>query len=429
MPAMDIVLALHHDGAFRSFDGVVRELCDRGHRVTALIGEQDKPARQDRGLRVCADEVEGFDVEPLLTRRRWLRLAGVRELQDCAIFLKPNHPSPAIAARFRRLVRYPLRHVAKRPRLLRIAASPGVQRILRRVEPLIPPDPAVLRWLRARGPDVVVASPFILPRSGELEYAKAARILGIPTVVAVLSWDNLTTKGTFHLDPDRVFVWNRDLVREAIEIHGIAPRRLVVTGAPPFDYLFDAFAAPDRKSFCEEAGLDPDAPYVLYLGSSSFIAGDETPFVEGLVQSLRSHPGIATAQILVRPHPLNAADWRGFRADGVVVWPRDGEWVDFDAAQARLRTSLLHAAATLGVNTSAFLEAAIVDRPSVVVLTEQYRSRQTELGHFRLLLKAGFLHEARGFEEAGDVLSRLLAGDSGSFLPVIGRTTPGQLSG
>ena len=44
-----------------SFDGVVRALCGRGHRVTALVGEVESPVRQDRGLRACAEEVEGFD--------------------------------------------------------------------------------------------------------------------------------------------------------------------------------------------------------------------------------------------------------------------------------------------------------------------------------------------------------------------------------
>jgi hypothetical protein len=59
-----------------------------------------------------------------------------------------------------------------------------------------------MRWLEAYRPDVVVASPFIFPASKELEYIKAAKALSIPTVGAVLSWDNLTSKGTFHVIPD-----------------------------------------------------------------------------------------------------------------------------------------------------------------------------------------------------------------------------------
>ncbi len=73
---------------------------------------------------------------------------------------------------------------------------------MKRIETLVPPDPGITRWLEDYRPDVVVASPFIFPVSKELEYIKAAKALSIPTVGAVLSWDNLTSKGTFHVIPD-----------------------------------------------------------------------------------------------------------------------------------------------------------------------------------------------------------------------------------
>ena len=85
-------------------------------------------------------------------------------------------------------------------------------------------------------PDVVVASPYIFSLSREVEYVKAARSLGIPTVVVVLSWDNLTSKGTFHVLPDLTLVWNSALAEEAASLHDVPKEKLVVTGAPVFDF-------------------------------------------------------------------------------------------------------------------------------------------------------------------------------------------------
>lgn len=48
----------------------------------------------------------------------------------------------------------------------------------------------------------MVLSPVNMRFSEELDYLKAARELGIPTHLAVYSWDNLSTQGLIHMTPD-----------------------------------------------------------------------------------------------------------------------------------------------------------------------------------------------------------------------------------
>jgi hypothetical protein len=63
----------------------------------------------------------------------------------------------------------------------------------------------------------------------------------------------------------------------------------------------------------------------------------------------------------------------------------------------------------VGVSTTAFLEAAIVDKPCLAIMTEQYRYEH-RMGHFRYLLDAGFLEIAHSTNESATLLSDILEG-------------------
>ena len=63
--------------------------------------------------------------------------------------------------------------------------------------------------------------------------------------------------------------------------------------------------------------------------------------------------------------------------------------------------SLFYSRAVVGLNTSAFLEAAIVDRPVHTILTPEFADNQTGTLHFHYLLNVGggVLHTSTTFEE------------------------------
>lgn len=67
--------------------------------------------------------------------------------------------------------------------------------------------------------------------SEEVEYVKAANAIKIPTVVHVLSWDNLTTKGLCHIIPNLTLVWNEIQSQEAITIHEVPDDKILITGS------------------------------------------------------------------------------------------------------------------------------------------------------------------------------------------------------
>jgi hypothetical protein len=407
---MRVVLALHQPGAFRSFEGVVRHLCKEGHEVKVLHGVVPKPIAVDRALRTCEAEVKGCSTGYLLERSKWRGLANVRELVNCTNYLRPGHPAPGQANRWRNKVDRPLRYAIKNQTVLRFLSRQRIHAALKRIETLIPPDPGIMRWLENDRPDVVVASPFIFPASKELEYIKAAKVLSIPTAGVVLSWDNLTSKGTFHVVPDVVLVWNESLAREAVALHDVPLARIAVTGAPPFDFWFEMGPSVDRATFCGRLGLDPEKPFVLYLCSSPFIARDETSFVKQFADALNERAGRGKIGLLVRPHPTNAAIWDGFEDARMTIWPRGGEYVDVPHARANYYDSIYHSSAVMGVNTSAMVETTILDKPCLTLMNEHYKATQTGVGHFRHLIGAGFMEVATSFEEAADIMAQIVSG-------------------
>ncbi len=411
---MRILFCLHHLGAFRSFDNVIRLLCGRGHRVTILHGEEQKSAVMDRALKACKSEVDGCDSGPLLIRRDWGKLANVRELVNCLNYLRPGHPNPHLVKRFAPYVHNPwrkwMRKALKKPTSQKLIASTTTRNFLKRLEKITPCDPGIRQWIRRNEPEVVVGSPLVFPDSRELEYIKAARHFGIPTVGVVLSWDNLTTKGTFHILPDWTVVWNHAIVEEAVTLHDVPRDQIIVSGAPTFDFWFTLGTSVDFTGFAERVGLNPMRPFILYLCSSHFIAQNEHLYVAEFDKALKANPKTKDISLLVRPHPLHASIWRDCKTADLAIWPQTGEWVDVLRAKQDYYDTIFHSQAVVGLNTSAFLEAAILDKPCITVMTDDSKSKQAGLGHFQHLVNGGFLEVATSYSEAASIIAAILNG-------------------
>jgi FkbM family methyltransferase len=290
---------------------------------------------------------------------------------------------------------------------------------LRTVEHAIPTDPSIDAFLEANRPDVLALTPLIEPGAPQAEYLRSARSLGIRTALCVASWDNLTNKGLIHGGVDLVAVWNRAMKREAIEFHGVASEDVVVTGAQPFDHWFTWQPSTTRDAFCQRVGLPADKPYFLYLCSSRFIAPDEAAFVRTWLTGLRAaSPRLREAGVLIRPHPQNADQWRGFDLSPfgpAVVWPPTGATPSHDASRAEYFDSIYHCAAAVGVNTTAEIESAIVGRRVFTVLAPEFRDTQGGTLHFEHLRRAedGLVQAADSLAEHFAQLDASLASGAG----------------
>ena len=419
----------------RQYASLVSELAERGHEVQLALQrskgdlpESVKDGQLPEGVTCCfAPERPAGD--------GWRSVAWiVRALGDLARYAHPRYErAPLLRQRMAgKIIRHLVKSQAFEPFGRRVALrvarrlvattdaelSDRVIRVAARLEEAIPPSRAITRFIREQAPDVVLATPVVNRASMQVDHLKSARRLGVPAAACVASWDNLTNKGLLRFVPERVFVWNEAQRREAVELHGIPAERVVATGAQLFDAWFERRPSGTREAFAREIGLDPAQPYVLYTCSNPAMTDvPESHFVLEWIEAIRASADerLRGIGLVVRPHPNDPSQWPSVdlgRFGNAVVWPREGTLPVTDQARADFFDSLAHSASVVGINTTAMIEAAIVGKSVLTVLSPEFAQESTL--HFEYLLEenGGFLHVASSIHEHLEQLRGVLDQDA-----------------
>jgi hypothetical protein len=417
---LKFLLVIRHGLYLRNYEPLVRRLAAAKHHV--VIAVTDSKLVDDTLLRHLPAELPQVTVVKPPERQGWWWSANdpLRILQDYFHYFDDAYvAAPDLFARAARNVPSQARFVFERMGLGRLSS---LRRVLawwlRLVERSTPADPALTSWIEAQRPDALLVTPLVDFNYYQLDVLKAGLSLGLPSALLVASWDNLTNKGLILLTPDMVVVWNEFQRREAETMHGIPPDRIVVTGAQLFDQWFEMRPSSTREQFCARVGgLDAKQPIILYLCSSTFICKHEVAFVRRWLKALREHsdPAVQTANVIVRPHPVHASQWEGVKLSefgNAVVWPPAGAAPLDQKRKQDYFDSLHFAAVVVGINTTGFLEAGIVGRPTLTVRTVEFAKTQEGTLHFRYLTNGGLLHLAEDLKSHADKLSELLAGSN-----------------
>lgn len=394
---MRILFLMRHPSYVRLWDNVLRELLARGNRVHVACELERQHAAW---LESLEDEYAGqlfVDSAPLRNDMWAPLLWTLRQTVDYLRFLEPEYAHAySLRGRAERGVPRIVIRLMRRGPFRKSRSRHALSRFLLALERAIPPLDEITTFVGAQSPDALVVTPLVSQHS-QHDYIRSARELGVPSVYGVASWDNLTNKGLVHEKPDRTWVWNEIQCAEAVRYHDLAPETVVACGAHSFDQWFHWKPTWSREEFCAAAGLDPGLPTILYVCSSSFVAGDEAPLVERWLQALRKSdsPALRTAGVVVRPHPSRADRWiadpfQGY--ENVAVFPLGSESAveraqDFHNRGARSAyfDSIFHATVVVGLNTSALVEAAILGRRSYTVVTDETRASQDGTLHFAYL--------------------------------------------
>ena len=415
---MKILFIIPNGFYARNFASVIEALGGAGHKIViGLEGEEkasdDAPSAGKSVLRsyLKRPDVKGVRVTRLPRResRIWRLASGqVAALWDYSRYILPLHRhAHRCAARAKAVLVPPMRVFSFLLEALGTEAARCIARICSWLYDILPPDPSIRRSLLIHDPDVVLITPLIDLGSDQADYVKACRRLRIPVGHCVASWDNLTNKGLIKALPDRVFVWNEAQKAEAVTLHGVPEDLVIVTGAQIFDHWFTTKPTRNRAEFCAMAGLDPSKLILLYTASSVFICRNEVDFVLEWLGALRDSDDarLSGAGILIRPHPKatkTMSQWNHValkQFKNVVVFPQGDRLSLAKNNQADYYDSLYHAAAVVGINTSAMLEASIVGRRSFTILRDEVRGGQDGMVHFQHLTRNQFLGVAANLEE------------------------------
>jgi FkbM family methyltransferase len=409
-----------------AFLGTLQCLVDRGHSVTLAIQERDEKTEARINLFVNHPAFRVITC-PAVRTDDWSELASlVRRLRDCIHYLKPAMRSATklrarIIHRLRQDLQFEASTEAMSRALLDIPADQvrRLDQVLALAERSLPTDPLFDEFLRCEKPDVLLVSPLVHFGPAQADLVASAKQMKIPAWMLLYSWDNLSTKGTLHQWPDRMFVWNEQQRTEAEALHGFPRDRVAVVGAPRFDTFFSLHPVMTRQQFHEPLALDPAKATLLYVCSSRFVSEGELTFIQRWLGELRrsKSDALRACNVVVRPHPdiaLLPTDFRMPRHR----WPAAPDLGartarPFDDARAvvlqtdlttaqGLYESIVHCDAVVGLNTTAELEAGIVGRPVfTIVAADQAVDGQSSTIHFHYLTKeqGGFVSSAHSFAD------------------------------
>ncbi|MEQ1730934.1 MAG: hypothetical protein ABL982_21405, partial [Vicinamibacterales bacterium] len=418
---MKILFSVQNFGFLRNFQSTVSLLAEHGHSIHIVADRADKVGgSQLLAALTAAHPGVTHEIVKSPKRGKWVSVSAlVRLTIDYWRYLEPQFAQATqLRARAEDHVPRVIVLIPRLPGLRSQWARRLLMRLARAIERVIPPRPDVDTLLERRKPDLLLLTPLLYFGSKQVDYVRAARQRGIPSVLGVGSWDHLTTKGLIHEAPDRVIVWNEMQRDEACELHGIERGHVVVTGSQAYDHWFSRQVSTTRQEFCDRIGLSAAKPYLLYLCSSPFITPHEVPFIRRWITAVRSSEDldVRSLGLMIRPHPQNAMQWKDvdFGEYGqVAIWPRAGaNPIDADA-RAEYYDSMFHSRAVVGVNTSALIESGIVGRVVLSLVVDEFAGTQEGTLHFQHLKNAGggLLRLASTLDEHITQVSRLIHDD------------------
>jgi hypothetical protein len=414
---LNILFVMEHPGV-GSLMPALRLLHGREHHLK-LGYEALKSVESHRELQDLADDCPGIEFIqlPAMGNSGWVALAAwLRRSIDYLRYLEPRYPARTrLRTRAARKAPPATRTLARAAKLFGATGIAGLKGAFQSLEACLAPPGHIQSFLADESPDVLLLAHLLPIGTTHADYLRAARRLGIRTVFPVRGWDNLTNKGLLRDAPDAVLVWNDLQAKEARELHRIPEQNLRLTGAPLCDPWFEREPSRTREEFCRDVGLRADRPIVLYVCSSGFVARNEVDFVRSWIQLLRARGApFAEAGFLVRPHPLNAAQWADVDlGEGARVWPRFGEAPHDEASRDNYFDTLYHSDAVVGINSTAQIESAIVGRPVHTILADEFKETQQGTLHFHYLKadEFGLLHVARTIDEHAEQLEASLRGE------------------
>ncbi|MBI4263007.1 MAG: hypothetical protein HY657_01405 [Acidobacteria bacterium] len=421
---MKLVFFARHWSYLRNFESAIEELAARGHHVHLAADVEEALGGREMIERLVARYPAQLSMgsAPGRAHGAWPELAQrIRHSLDYLRFLGPRYGSttPQLLARARdRAPRSMLALMRLRPFRTEKGRAAAAS-VFHALERGLPRRRDLERFIADQRPDAVLITPLVDLGSRQLDHLRAAKRLGVRTILPVGSWDHLSCKALLRLLPDALLVWNEAQKAEAVGMHGVPTDRVVVTGAQCYDQWWGRRPTRTREEFCARVGLRADRRFVLYV-CSALLRGtaDEPMFVLDWIRAIRASadPRLKDIGILVRPHPARLKEWSKVDFSGhrnVAFWgahPVDAE------AKDDYFESMYYSAAVVGLNTSAFVEASVVGKPvHTILLPEISAANQEGTLHFHYLLtmNGGLLRAARSFDEHVALLADSLAGEGG----------------
>lgn len=259
--------------------------------------------------------------------------------------------------------------------------------------------------LESLKPDLLIVSPLIELWSRQNSWLSNARDLSIPSVYAVHSWDNLTTKGPYAIQADHIILWNVKQIQELENLHGSVRSQIMVSGSYGYDKWFEAKKS-NSTNYLESdirKKLDANKRTLLFLGSSKSISGTLELNIAAEIADAIMQIGW---QMVYRMHPQNPPD-REIDSKNCIIFPEFPEIPMRGKEMTAFVESILASDAVMGVNTSAMFESLILDRPVISLNLDNFKQGQADTIHYDHILFSNAIFKVYSISELTNLLLNL----------------------
>lgn len=393
--------------------GVAKCLINQDIRVTIISPNAHEPYFQKE----CDEENVELVPEPKCGGRiaNWFRAYRPYLLDDVLT-------NPALHTRhLRRRRNYPLSCFVFGLINRTLAKRQWVRVAIRFIERRLNRSGEVKRQLSGLRPDLLVLpNPFGLDETLYLLHAKE---LGIPVVCQMLSWDNITSKGTPLMMPDYFISWGPVMTQEIVELYGFKRNKISECGVPHFDVYVHQQGLLTREEVLDRFGLPPSEPYIFYGMGPRYASPNELEIVSWLAEQVNANNFQRSCSLIIRPHPqtisgeyaLSSAELKRLHAltgprVAIDMPPVLSERLAWDLPKTdmnHLASLLAGSAMCLNANSTLCLDACMLDKPVITVAFDGHEdlpywdSARHGLDYFHLakLFQFGGVRVARSFHE------------------------------
>lgn len=275
--------------------------------------------------------------------------------------------------------------------------------------------------LAALRPDLLVLpNPF-----GEIAtiYLLHAKELRIPTVCQMLSWDNITSKGTPLTMPDFFISWGPIMTEEIVATYHFPPDKIYECGVPHFDVYSLRDKLTPQHILAKQLNLPLQRPYIFYGMVLPECCPNESEILKWLVRQLASNAFTKPCSLVIRPHPqtIRGADkMDSSRLEQLYAMVGPNVALDFPPVLSdrlfwdlpksdmyHLASLLAGSAMCINANSTLCLEACMLDRPVINSAFDGWEElpynqsvrRGLDFIHMAKLLALGGIRVARSFDD------------------------------
>jgi hypothetical protein len=425
---MHILFLLTHGFAARMMirSGLAKCLLARGARVTVISPNADEPYFQEE----CRAEGILLKQAPRITGRIGRRLRAYRSylladimnnpaLKAAHSFIFEKRPvyGFTLAAMNRTIARWPPFRRFSRVLMRQFSRCQEIKELLDEVRPNL----------------LVVPNPF---GAHETSCLLHARELGIPVACQLLSWDNITAKGTPLLMPDYFISWGPIMTAEIIDWYHFPRGRIYECGVPHFDVYSRNNDLIPTYMLLRELHLPEEYPYILYGMVTRMYCPNEIAILRWLADQVNKKVFAKPCSLVIRPHPqlmsgiysMNTEELGRLKAlvsaNVALAMPQVlSEELAWDLPKNdmyRLASLLSGCAMCLNASSTLCLDACMLDRPVINIAFDGWeelpyeRSARQSLDylHMAKLLALGGIRIARSFSDLENHINAYLCDPS-----------------